>query len=78
MIYKVSYVIIGGHRRGAVINQEYAPEVGAHVELGDQLCEIVEVQELVPPMGDFAYLHVTCRPVMQVPAAEQDKESGSQ
>lgn len=68
MIYKVSYVVVGGDRRGAVINQDYAPEVGAQVELGDQLCEILEVQELVPPMGDFAYLHVTCRPVVETPA----------
>ncbi|HOT92066.1 MAG TPA: hypothetical protein PLJ78_09840 [Anaerolineae bacterium] len=72
MIYKVSYVIIGGDRRGAVINQDHAPEIGAQVEIGDQLCEIVEVQELVPPMGDFAYLHVTCRPIAQPPADRQD------
>jgi len=63
MIYKVSYVIIGGQHRGAVVNQDYAPEVGAHVELGGQVCEILEVQELVPPLGDFAYLHVTCKSV---------------
>ncbi len=65
MIYKVSYVIVGGLRRGAVINQDYPPQVGAQVELGDQLCEVMEVQELVPPMGDFAYLHVTCRPLTE-------------
>ena len=61
MIYKVSYVIVGGQHRGMVINQEEAPEVGHHVELDEQMCEIIEVQELVPPMGDFAYLHATCR-----------------
>ncbi len=63
MIYKVSYVIVGGQHRGMVINQEEAPQVGHHVELDEQMCEIIEVQELVPPMGDFAYLHATCRAI---------------
>jgi hypothetical protein len=63
MIYKVSYVIIGGQHRGAVVNEDHIPQVGAQVELGGQVCEILEVQELVPPLEDFAYLHVTCRPV---------------
>jgi hypothetical protein len=61
MRYKVSYVIIDGQHPGAMINQEEPPEVGARVELGGQTCEITEVTELVPPQGDFAYLHVTCR-----------------
>lgn len=63
MIYKVSYVVVGGQHRGMVMNQEEAPQVGHYVELDEQTCEIIEVQELVPPMGDFAYLHATCRPV---------------
>ncbi|MFN2109821.1 MAG: hypothetical protein ACK2UI_09175 [Anaerolineae bacterium] len=61
MIYKVSYVVIGGQHGGMVINQDEAPQVGHQIELGGQMCEIIEVQELVPPMGDFAYLHATCR-----------------
>jgi hypothetical protein len=63
MIYKVSYVVVGGQHRGMVINQEEAPQMGHRITLGEQECEIMEVQELVPPMGDFAYLHVTCRTV---------------
>ena len=63
MIYKVSYVIIGGQHRGAMINEDHPPVVGSHIELGGQVCEILEVQELIPPLGDFTYLHVTCRPV---------------
>lgn len=63
MIYKVSYVIVGGQHRGMVINQDEAPQVGHRVELDEQVCEIIEVQELVPPMGDFAYMHATCRPL---------------
>ena len=63
MIYKVSYVILGGNKTGAIINQEEAPEVGEFVELGDETYEVVEVTDLLPPQGDFAYLHVTCRPL---------------
>ena len=67
MIYKVSYVVIGGQHRGMVINQTEAPQVGHRIELDEQVCEIIEVQELVPPMGDFAYLHVTCRLLEEQP-----------
>ncbi len=63
MIYKVSYVITGGQRAGAIINQDKAPEVGEIVELGHEMYEVVEVMDLLPPQGDFAYLHVTCRPI---------------
>jgi len=63
MIYKVSYVILGGKQTGAIINQEKAPEVGEFVKLGDETFEVVEVTDLLPPQGDFAYLHVTCRPL---------------
>jgi len=61
MIYKVSYVVIGGQHRGMIANQDEAPQVGQHIELAGLMCEILEVQELVPPLEDFAYLHVTCR-----------------
>jgi len=44
-------------------SQENYPRVGEKIQLGDLLVEVVEVRELMPPMGDFAYLHATCRPV---------------
>jgi hypothetical protein len=69
MIYKVSYVIIGMKHPGAILNQEHAPEVGQQVRLGNQTFEVVEVMDLLPPMGDFAYLHVTCRPLDAAEAA---------
>lgn len=65
MIYKVSYVIGGGRKPGAIINQDKAPEIGELVELGGDMYEVVEVMDLLPPQGDFAYLHVTCRPLNQ-------------
>ena len=63
MIYKVSYVVVGKPDLGAIVNLDSPPRVGDHVELGDKPCEIIEVVDLMPTRGDFAYLHVTCRPV---------------
>jgi hypothetical protein len=63
MIYKVSYVVIGDAQAGEIINMDTPPRVGDQVQLSDQLFEITEVVELLPPRGEFAYLHVTCRPV---------------
>ncbi len=61
MIYKVSYVVLGQDHPGAIINQDTLPRVGEEVKLGRKLFEIVEVMDLIPPQGDFAYLHVTLR-----------------
>ncbi len=62
MIYKVSYVVVGGEYPGAIVNRETPPQAGEVVELGGQQFEVVEVTDLVPPQGDFAYLHVVLRP----------------
>ncbi len=62
MIYTVSYVVIEGDHPGMVQDEEKRPEVGDRVRLGDEICEVLEVKELMPPTGDFAaVLHVTCR-----------------
>ncbi|MBN1954343.1 MAG: hypothetical protein JW900_04745 [Anaerolineae bacterium] len=58
MIYKVSYVVLGGDYPGAIVNQEKLPKVGDTVELGNQMYKVIEVTDLIPPQGDFAYLHV--------------------
>jgi hypothetical protein len=65
MIYRVSYVV-RGHVRGQkhpglTRDEEKSPEVGQRMELGDDLFEITEVQELIPPMGGFSFLHATCQ-----------------
>ncbi len=65
MIYQVSYVVVGGGHAGTIINQEERPEVGERVELAGQTFEIVEVLEIIPPRGDFAYLHATCKLVKE-------------
>ncbi len=62
-IYKVSYVIIDKDNPGTILNQSYAPHEGEIVQLGNELFEIIEVLELVPPRGEFHYIHVTCKAV---------------
>jgi hypothetical protein len=61
MIYKVSYVVVGGEHPGAIANVEEPPEIGDTVTLGKQTFQIVEVVELMPPRGGFAFLHATCQ-----------------
>lgn len=65
MIYKVSYVVVGQPHPGEIINQDESPEVGDLVTLGGEEFEVVEIIDLAPPRGDFAYLHATCRPVQE-------------
>ena len=68
MIYKVSFVVPGRRDVGGIQNINREPKPGDRVRIGNQTFEVVEVTELMPPRGDFAYLHATCKPVEQ----EQD------
>lgn len=63
MIYKVSYVVLGGQHPGAIRNQPVSPTVGDKVRLGGRIFEVVEVAQLVPPRDDFQFLHATLRPM---------------
>lgn len=63
MIYKVSYVVLGGSHPGAIVSRDTPPRLGEIVTLGEDRFEVVEVADLIPPYEDFAYLHVTLRPV---------------
>lgn len=63
MIYKVSYVVRGGDHPGAIMNVEAPPQVGDRVYLGRNEFEVIEVLELMPPLGEFSFLQVTCRPI---------------
>ena len=65
MIYKVSYVVLDKPTLGTIANLDTPPRVGERIYVGDELCEIVEVVDLLPPREDFAYLHVTCRPIQE-------------
>ncbi len=65
MIYKVSYVVLGKPHLGVIVNLDAPPRIGDRVQLGEKMFEVVEVIDLIPPRGDFAYLHVTCLPVQE-------------
>lgn len=71
MIYKVSYVVQGGHYPGGIKNQDERPEVGNTVLIGPRRFEIIEVYEMMPPRDDFQFLHATVR-VMDESAANND------
>lgn len=72
-IYKVSYVIIGIDHPGTILNQEQMPKKGDVVQLGNKNFEIIEVLELVPPRGEFHYVHVTCRPTTKPEKAKKSR-----
>ena len=61
-IYKVSYVVAGEQHPGAILNTEARPGRGDHVRLGAREFVVEEVIDLIPPRGDFHYLHATVRP----------------
>jgi hypothetical protein len=61
LIYKVSFVVLEEAHPGGIQNLDHHPEVGEKLVVGDQRFEIVEVTELLPPFGDYSYLHATCR-----------------
>jgi hypothetical protein len=61
MIYKVSYVVQGGEFPGGIRNQTKKPEVGETVLIGPKRFEVIEVFEIMPPRGDFQFLHATVK-----------------
>jgi hypothetical protein len=61
--YKVSIVVPGRRDVGGIQNLDEEPKPGEIIILGKEKFEIVDVAELMPPRGDFAYLHAVCRPI---------------
>lgn len=59
--YKVSFVVQGSDHPGAIINLDEEPKVGGEVSFDGAVFEILEVMDLMPPVGEFAFLHATCR-----------------
>lgn len=59
--YKVSYVVVGGTHPGAIINMDHKPEIGEQLTFDGRIFEVLEVVELMPPVGSFGFLHATCR-----------------
>ncbi len=61
MVYKISIVIPGSDHGGAIINTSEMPKVGDRLKVGDLEVEVVEVMDLMPPRGDFHFMHATCK-----------------
>jgi hypothetical protein len=61
MIYKVSYVVLGGQHPGAIRNERARPATGDQIRLGRRRFEVIEVSDLLPPRDEIQYLHVTLR-----------------
>jgi hypothetical protein len=72
MIYKVSYVVIGGDYPGGIKNENERPQVGSTVTIGRMKFEVVEIHEIIPPRDDFQFLHATVKPL-----EESKKPEGS-
>lgn len=61
--YKLSIVVPGRRDIGGIQNFEAEPKPGDKVALGTEEYEIIEIVELMPPRGNFVYLHAVCRPI---------------
>ena len=61
-IYKVSIVVPGRHDVGGIQNMDKEPKQGDIIVLGKEEYKIIQVSELMPPRGEFAFLHAACRP----------------
>ncbi|MDX1524458.1 MAG: hypothetical protein R3264_22705 [Anaerolineae bacterium] len=60
-IYKISYVVQGGKHPGGIVNTDKEPQIGDIVSFDGRTFEVTEIDELMPPAGDFGFLHVTCK-----------------
>ncbi len=61
-VYKVSVVVTKSDHPGAILNFDELPETGKTIRLGKNEFIVVEVFELMPPRGEFHFLHATCVP----------------
>lgn len=58
--YKVSFVVAGGEHPGAIMTVDHRPVVGDEIQFNGSIFTITEVMELMPTVGNFGFLHVTC------------------
>ena len=62
VFYKVSFVVIeGSEHPGAIINVDERPNVGDEITFDGLVFEIVEIKELMPTVGNFGFLHASCK-----------------
>jgi hypothetical protein len=63
IVCKVSVVVPGRDYQGAIISTTTLPAVGDQLQIGDQTFEVVEIRDLLPPRGEFHFMHATCKVV---------------
>jgi hypothetical protein len=61
-IYKLSIVVPGRRDIGGIQNMEKEPKTGDIIVLGREEYKIIDLVELMPPRGNFVYLHAICQP----------------
>jgi len=61
MVCKLSIVVPNSAHAGAIIDTPAIPNVGDRITLGQVTVEVLEVKELLPPRGDFHFVHATCK-----------------
>lgn len=71
MIYKVSFVVLGGEYPGGIKNLYERPKVGDKIEIGNMVFEVIEVHEIMPPRDDFQFLHATVKPVGEITGTQE-------
>jgi len=72
--FKVSYVVAGREHPGAIMSSDHMPRVGEHVTFDGRAFEITEVIELMPPAGEFGFMHATCRYLYDLPPLSSSTE----
>ena len=55
VFYKVSYVVLNEEHSGAIVNEDEPPQPGDEVAFDGRIFRVVEVMELMPPLGSFAF-----------------------
>ena len=60
VLYKASFVVEGGTHPGTIMNLSARPELGAEVTFDGRIFQVTEVEELMPPIGSFGFIHVAC------------------
>lgn len=61
LMCKISIVVPNDKEHGAIINTQALPAVGDHLPVGEDVLEVLEIRDLLPPRGDFHFMHATCK-----------------
>lgn len=74
IFYKVSFVVSGSSvHPGAIMTVEKRPEIGEEIQFNGSIFTITEVMELMPPVGNFGFLHVTCEYLREASPEDADE-----